>query len=413
MPKLDRRTITALPGPEDERFDVIHWDDDMPGLGLRVLRSGARSWIVRYRIGKRQRNVSLGKASALSPTKAREEAAKILAKAKLGHDARHEINERRAAGSAPKTRTLGDLVELYERYVVVGQKPRTQLETKRHLEKHWAPLRPLPVAGVGRKEVAARLLVLRDESGVVAANRARSTLSALFSWAIQQGMADVNPVVGTRKNPEASRERTLTSDELKAVWAATAEAGDHNVIVRLLLLTGQRRQEVAAMRWSEIDLDQGVWGLPANRTKNGRGHRIPLSRLAIAVLGSCPRLDGRDLLFGQGSGPFSGWSRAKQRLDQRCGVTGWTLHDLRRTLVTGMNDLGVLPHVVEAVVNHFSGVARRGVAGVYNHAQYSADKRRALDLWAEHVMQVVACEGPKAGSLRRLHSEAERAEEFA
>ncbi|MCB1884754.1 MAG: tyrosine-type recombinase/integrase [Geminicoccaceae bacterium] len=395
MAKLDRRSVAALPGPDGGRFDVVHWDDDLPGFGLRVLSSGARSWVVRYRIGTRQRNVSLGKASALPPAKAREEAARILARTKLGQDTRVEIEARRAVASAPKERTLGDVVELYARHGIAGQKARTQVETRRYLEKHWAPLHRLPFARVGRREVAARLLELRDASGAVAANRARSALSALYAWAIQQGMADQNPVVGTRKNAEASRERTLRPEEMKALWDATAGPGDHAAIVRLLLLAGQRREEVAAMRWGEVDLERGVWTLPAARTKNGRAHEVPLSLQAQALLESLPRPEGRDLVFGRGGGPFSGWSQSKRRLDAKVGFTGWTLHDLRRTVVTGMAEMGVQPHVVEAVVNHVGGHNKVGVAGVYNRATYAGEKRAALQAWADCLDGVVAGASPR------------------
>ena len=164
---------------------------------------------------------------------------------------------------------------------------------------------------------------------------------------------------------------------------------------KLLLLTGQRRGEVAGMTWGELDLDKAVWSMPASRTKNGLPHDVPLSQQAVALLRSVPRRDGRALLFGRAGGPFSGWSKSKERLDARItrqraelrlgrplatgesphpddALAPWTLHDLRRTVVTGMNELGIAPHVVEAVVNHVSGRAKAGVAGVYNRAVYAA-----------------------------------------
>jgi integrase len=237
-------------------------------------------------------------------------------------------------------------------------------------------------------------------------------LSAFYAWAISQGLADHNPVVGTtRVGVERDRERVLSPAEIRDVWRSAGDE-DHAQILKLLLLTGQRRGEVAGMRWDEINLDGAVWSLLAERTKNGRPHDVPLSAQATDLLKGIPVQDGRTLLFGKGSEPFSGWSRAKSRLDGRIArqraqmrlgrpvgqderpkpgdaLVPWTLHDLRRTVVTGMNEIGIAPHVVEAVVNHVSGGAKAGVAGVYNRATYATEKRAALQAWADHLDRVL------------------------
>jgi integrase len=181
----------------------------------------------------------------------------------------------------------------------------------------------------------------------------------------------------------------LSTEELARVWRTTDPASDFGAIVRLLLLTGQRREEVAAMAWSELDLGRGRWILPAQRTKNRRPHEVPLSSQALAILAARPRRPGRDLVFGEGKGPFSGWSSAKKMLDSRIAATGgalpaWRLHDLRRSVVTHMAEIGIAPHIIEAVVNHVSG-HKGGVAGVYNRATYAAEKRAVLEAWAHHL----------------------------
>ena len=170
--------------------------------------------------------------------------------------------------------------------------------------------------------------------------------------------------------------------------------GDYGAIVRLLILTGQRREEVGGMLQSEIDTAGALWRIGAERTKNGLPHEVPLSAPALAVLRGLRRRkdtgDERDLVFGSRDGPFSGWSKAKSALDARLtGALGrvpaaWRLHDIRRTVATGMADLGVQPHVIEAVLNHISG-HKAGVAGVYNRSTYATEKRAALDMWADHV----------------------------
>jgi integrase len=157
----------------------------------------------------------------------------------------------------------------------------------------------------------------------------------------------------------------------------------------MLILTGQRRDEVAAMEWAEVDTAAALWRLPAERTKNRRAHEVPLSLQATAVLTDRER-DGRTYVFGRDAGaPFSGYSAAKRRLDTGSGVVAWTLHDLRRTAVTGMVEIGIAPHVVEAIVNHVSG-AKGGVAGIYNRALHRPEKAKALQRWADHIERVVS-----------------------
>lgn len=381
MAKLDRATIAKLPDPPAGKFDIVHWDEDVPGLGLRVLKSGSRSWVVRYRVGRRQRVITLGKVALLSPGQARIKASEILAKAKLGEDFSTEVRSKKANTGA----TLAALIELYvARYVDNNQKLSTRTETKRLLSTKWKPLHDLAITEINRQLVAERLTKLEIETSAITRNRARAALSRLFTWAMEEGLAEHNPVVDTAKRPETTRDRVLLADELKAIWLATAGPGDHNAIIRLLMLTGQRREEVAAIGWRELDLKKALWSIPSERTKNGRPHDVPLSSHAVAIFDQIPDRAERDLIFGEGEGPFSGWSKSKERLDRRSGVSNWRLHDLRRTLVTGMAEIGIQPHVIEAVVNHVSG-HKAGVAGIYNRATYAEEKRAALQTWADHL----------------------------
>jgi integrase len=215
----------------------------------------------------------------------------------------------------------------------------------------------------------------------------------MYAWAIGEGLCETNPVDGTNKADEGkSRDRVLSDAELAAIWNASTDT-DYGRIVKLLMLTAQRRDEIASLRWTEIEgeTDPALIALPAERTKNSRAHDVPLSAAAMDVLASVVVRNGRDLMFGEGEGGYSGWSRSKERLDEKLGkaVKPWTLHDLRRTAATRMADIGVQPHVIEAVLNHVSG-HKGGVAGIYNRSIYAAEKRAALDLWASHVMVAVA-----------------------
>ncbi|MEI7876008.1 MAG: site-specific integrase, partial [Alphaproteobacteria bacterium] len=167
---------------------------------------------------------------------------------------------------------------------------------------------------------------------------------------------------------------------------------DYGRVVRLLVLTGCRRDEIGSLRWSEINRDARLIALPGERTKNSRPHDVPLSDAALGVLDSAPRRVNRDFVFGEGKGGFSGWSKAKAELDARLPMKPWTLHDLRRTAATRMADVGIQPHVIEAVLNHVSG-HKAGVAGIYNRSAYEKEKHAALDALSNYIKVIVAKAG--------------------
>ena len=379
---------------------------------MRLRRGGARdsvtkTWIIQYRNAeKKSCRVTLDKTvDKMNLREARKAAADELNRILNGADPRAE----RDAAAKNAIHTLGTESQKYldglkSGRIGVGRnnqpmRPRSYAEVARHLKTHWASLASEPLSKIGRLHIVDRLTEIQNESGPVARNRARSSLSAFYVWAIREGLADANPVILTNKAGEKPRERVLTDAEIVAIWNACSE-DDHGRIVRLLILTGQRREEAAGIRESEIERDRRVWHLPGTRTKNGVPNDVPLSDAGLASLPAKNSRGPRDLLFGEGTGPFSGWSRCKERLDKRSGVSGWTLHDLRRTAATGMADIGVQPHIIEAVLNHSSG-ARRGVAGIYNRAQYAAEKRDALDRWAKHVQGLVAGETSNVVALAR------------
>lgn len=392
--KLTAATVQKLRLPHGTT-DKIFFDDNLAGFGLRIRDGGKRTWIAQYRVGAKQRRMTLGTPENLDAHSARERAKDVLAKVQTGSDPQTEKAEKRAQAAV----TVGAIVKRYLNERAVRRlKPRSYEEVERHLRKHWAALAETPIRNVKRSDVAAQLGRIAKDSGPFASNRARAALSAFFSWAIGEGLVDATPVLGTNKaTEEVSRDRVLTPDELAAIWKE-AGAGDYAAIVRLLILTGQRREEVGGMLWSEIDTAGAVWRIGAERTKNGLAHDVPLSVPALAVLRAIERREGRHLVFGAGDGAFQGWSNAKTALDKRVSrslansgagaLKPWRLHDIRRTVATRVADLGVLPHVIEAVLNHISG-HKAGVAGVYNRAAYAAEKRAALALWGDHLMALV------------------------
>jgi len=348
--------------------------------------------------------MKVGDLAAVRVKPARERARKLLAGAQLGSDPQAAVQAQRRAEK------VGDLVMEYLAHAKARLKPRTYEEVRRTMEKTAAQLHPLKAVNVTRRDITELLERIAASSGTTAANRARAYLSAFWTWLIKTGRIETaNPVATTaRPGPEKSRERVLASEEIARLWRCTAGGHDHDRIVRLLLLTAARREEVAAMAWNELSLggDADLWTLPSSRSKNALPHEVTLTALAVEQLP--PARKDNPMVFGRSDTGFSGWSKCKARLDERLllddvktrpeaatnqEISRWTLHDLRRTFATWANESGHEPHVVEAVLNHISGSARRGVAGVYNRSRYSVQKRALLKAWEAHLREV--CSLPK------------------
>ncbi len=394
--RLTKQTTANLKPPPG-KADMLLWDDTLKGFGLRVNAGGRSTWIAQFRVGTKQRRLALGTADKIDADRARKLAKEALSRAQLGEDPA----EAKVEAAAVRKVTLRSVLPSFLAWAELRQRAGHHEDVKRYLETHWAPLADLPLAKVDRAMVAARLLEIARERGGFSANRARAALSRFVSWAIGEGVMHDNPVMGTNKPvPEVARDRVLSDDELRLAWTLSGE-NDFGRVVRLLILSACRREEVAALAWGE--LDGSAWTIPAERAKNGRAHQLDLPPAAMAVLAGVGRREGRDLAFGSRSGPFSGWSKAKADLDCRmlealqaergakAKLEPWRIHDLRRTAATRMGDLGVQPHIVEAVLNHLSG-SKAGVAGVYNRAAYREEKKAALSTWADRVATVVGAD---------------------
>ena len=364
------------------------WDTVVQGFGVRRQKDGAYYYL-RYRRNGLQQMRSIGRhGSPWTPDTARNRAKQLLGLVVGGDD---------PFAKPIAAEAFGAEVERYLGKQQAALKPRTYLELERHLRRHCAPLARLRLTEIDRRTIALRLAEIETASGPTARNRARSSLSAFFNWAVREGLLDANPVTGTaRADERGSRDRVLAQAELAELWAALP-LGDFGEIVRLLILAGQRREEIGGLRWSEVDLDRGLIALPPERTKNLRKHEVPLSIQARAILQRQSKRKDRDFIFGIGEAGFSGWSKSKERLDKALlakrkarakPLPSWRLHDLRRTCATGMAELGVQPHIIEAVLNHVSG-HKAGVAGIYNRAHYEDEMRDALQRWADHLNQII------------------------
>ena len=380
--KLTQSMVNSIKLPAGKDDDTIA-DRDAPGLKLRIRREGARVYLFQRRFAGQNPKILIGDASSWTLEAARRRAREMAVDMDNGIDPRAEKAARIEASKTIFEAVMKDYLEARQRHM----KPRSLEECKRHLEKHWAPFHKLPVAGIERATVAGRLRELVKASGPVAADRARSTLRAMFAWAIGEGLCDNNPVVGTNKaSNDQERERALSDLEVAKVWKSAPD-NDYGAIVKLCILTGARKGEIANMRWSEIDRKARVLKLPGARTKNGREFIVPLSASAMRIIDDIGERDGRDLLFGSGEGGYSGWSHSKLALDQIAELKeAWTLHDLRRTVRTGLGRLGVAPHICEAVLNHLPAKLIR----TYDKNKYEVEKKQALDRWAAHVEAIIA-----------------------
>lgn len=385
--RFNKQTIDGLSVPVG-KAQALFWDDAVRGFGIKLNAGGTRQWVAQYRTPDgRTPRITIGRADTISLDEARKQARTILAKAQTGADPQAE----KAATRAEAAVTLGAVADAYLKRAKIRLKPRSYEEVYRHLTKAWQPLRSRPIASVKRADVAAQLNIIA-ETGPVNANRARAALSGLFSYAVGEGICEANPTIGTnRPTAETSRDRVLTDAELAAIWRCCRD-DDYGFLVRVLMLTGQRREEVGGMDEAELDLPGAVWTIPASRTKNKRAHTVPLAPATVDLLTRKPRIQGRALVFGLGVGGFSGWSNSKERLDKRIAESGavvapWRLHDLRRSAASGMARLRTPVETIEKVLNHSSGTFR-GVVGIYQRHDYADEKREALIRWAEHIVKL-------------------------
>ncbi|WP_038968037.1 tyrosine-type recombinase/integrase [Bradyrhizobium diazoefficiens] len=374
------------------KSDHIAWDPDLPGFGVR-LRTGKVSYVVQYRVGIEQRRKSLGDVRKVTLEDARGIARKRFAQVELGIDPDAE-EEKRRTEQAADVRTFEKVVELYLEAQKPRVRPNTYIAEERYLRRHCQPLQKKPVSKVSFEEIASLLRSLVRDHGPTSAARARGALLAFFSWCMRQGLAKANPVIGT-ENPirgKEPRDRVLTDDEIRIIWCNCLD-DDFGKIVRLLLLTACRRDEIGGLRWDELDLAGGNLSLPKERTKAKRVHELALPATALAIVKSVPRRNSRDTLFGGGVNGFNAWSYNTLALSARItaaegkALAPWRLHDLRRTVRTRMGKLGVLPHVAELVLNHAGH--KSGIGGVYDHHDYGPEIAEALRKWEAHLLAIV------------------------
>jgi integrase len=369
--------------PRQGQFEL--WDTRTPGFGIRVSHAGAKAFVLVYRFNARPRRLTLGRYPALSLADARSIAQEALRTVALGSDpAVEKMRTRHSQAIESFDGFVTYFIEAYAR-----PKNRSADETERLLRREFVTTwGNRHIAEISRQDIAAVLDRIMRDGRHTMANRSLAAIRKLFNWAVERGIIEQSPCTSIRKPAnEVSRDRVLDDDELVAVWrAAERTPYPFGHIVRLLILTGQRRSEVTSMRWVDIDVKHSTWSIPAELTKAGRQHVVPMTKIVEQLLVSIPRFES-DFVFparGRTHRSFSGFGKCKERLDELSGISDWTLHDLRRTVATNMARLSVAPHIVERVLNHTTGTLG-GVAGVYNRFGYLPEMRSALVLWEQHL----------------------------
>ena len=403
MPKirLTAAAVDRFPPPPQGQLD--YYDTHLPAFGVRVSYSGTKAWFVMTRVDGKLTRLTLGRHPAISLAEARDKARDAVEHARAGGDPRRlEAEARRRTVKERQTTVDGCVAAFMERHVDQRLRPNTAREYRRILQgPDTASWRDQPISHIRKDDVLDLLLRMEKRGSPAAANRALAYLSKFFSWCVDHDHLNASPTARVRAlTVPRSRERVLTPEELHWVWTALEDfPGIFGPLFRILMLTGQRRSEVAGMRWSELrelGTPEGIWEIPPSRTKNGQPHLVPLSLPVQAILTELPQT-GPLVFTTTSTTAVSGFSKAKKILDAEIArlrsdhglapSPPWTLHDMRRTMVTMMNErLGIAPHVVEAAVNHISGPAKRGVAGVYNRALYIKERRTAMDGWAALVV---------------------------
>lgn len=402
--KVIKRTVDALRAANVEGF---LWDEDLKGFGVRILASGAATYILQYRMGGREsktRRYTIGShGSPWTPVTARAEAERLQILVAQGVDPGDAEKQRR--------REAVDLAfsNYADRFTESCDPKGWGRVVEQGLRLHIKPvLRDKPLPKITRTDVVEVFDRMPIEQQ---ANRRNvfAVLRRLFKWAISRGDIERSPMEGMETPPAVkARDRWLNDSELRRIWVHTHKTHRcFGPIVRLLIVTGQRREEVSSLVWAELNREERLWRLPSERAKNGEPNVVPLNDLAIAVLDGVARgskwpRSGRVFATSTGHN-FTAYNKGKKKIDKLLTedggdrVPGWRLHDLRRTVATGFQRLGVRFEVTEAILNHV-GMSRSGVAAIYQRHDWREEKQAALRLWSEHLQGVFAVTDVAASS---------------
>jgi len=405
MPKVKLTPAFVAKAPPPEKGDrVLYFDTELRGFGLCVTATGARSYIVQYRAGRRSHRMALkGGASALSLADARREAKALLGDVAKGGN---PLAERRKAEAGDSNTLQAICAEYLKREEKAGTM-RSLKERRALLERAVLPvLGKFPIAEIRRSDIVRLLDKIQDERGPASADATLMVLRRIFNWHATRDDDFLSPLVrgmGRTKPNERARDRTLTDDEIRALWQAAEELKTPFArMMQFILLTGARRNEAACMRRSELSGD--VWTIPAKRYKTGVNHEIFLTKAAQDILRELPIIGPEDgfIFSTNGSRPFTAFSLGKAQFDKVCGFTDWTIHDLRRTARTLMARAGISSEHAERALGHVIG----GIEATYNRHAYEAEKQKAFEALATLLQRIINPPADNVVALRNAAPEA-------
>ncbi|QOG17525.1 tyrosine-type recombinase/integrase [Bradyrhizobium sp. SEMIA] len=388
--KLTKTSIDQLSLPSDKK-DLIHWDDELPGFGVRIREGGSKTYVVQYRIGGRggkQGRETIGSITKFNTIDAARKAARSVLELAEGGQSPRSVREQ-----AERKHTQA-LPPLFERYLLAkkaGWSESYHDDVARSLRVYFKKLHAKSLSEITRTIVSDELATIQSERGGTTRNRARSHLSAFFNWVIGEGLCENNPAEKTNKAPEIARDRALSSAELQRLWHCLDDdqfSADERDLVRLMILTLQREDQIGSLRVVEID-DEGrrlTWARARAKNKGFAKHMMPIGPRAQAILAKRD-LHERTFVFGRWDTGFANYTHLKEKIDAIVKFNeGWWFHDIRRTGKTVMSeDLDVAHEVSEAILNH----GKKDMDKVYNNAQYLRQKREAITAWEGHVLAVV------------------------
>jgi integrase len=386
--KLTKSSIDALPTPSS---DQVYWDVGCPGFGVKVTPNGRKVFFVLYRLGgtgSKLRKYTIGPYGRVTLHQARVAAQKVFAAKVEGRDLSAEKREARR-------RVVADRVEdLLETFIAqhVSQN-RSAREISRLLRREVGrPWTARSIHEITKRDVVEVISAIEQRGAPSTANKALKSIKTFLRWCVGRAVLDRSPAEGVPlPAKEVARDRVLNDQELaQIILAARKMGGPYGGIVEFLALTGQRREEVARMTWEELDLRQRVWTIPKSRTKNAKEHAVHLSEQSMALLKRMT-VRGPFVFSVLGTKPFQDFSQAKRQIDELSRVTGWRLHDLRRTCVSGIARLGIAPHVADKILNHQGGTIS-GVAAVYQRHEFLLERQEALERWGTHVAHIMIAE---------------------
>jgi integrase len=400
--------------PPAQGREVI-WDHDLPGFGVRVFPSGKRSFILRYRLpGSRQKETAtIGTYGQITLTQARAKAKQLLQTVRLGGDPQAERKARAEAEMREaRTLTVRHLTELYLAALKAGTASSRRLRGKNatvayitdielHLDRFADRCGRQAAGEITRADVATVLNDYIEQPSVH--RRMHGAIYRMYAWARRSELVANDPAADIETRTAVARERVLSLPELGLIWRAADQLDPlYRDVIHLMILTGQRRTEVAGMRWGEIDLASGLWTLPGGRTKARRQHVVPLPATAVAILKARQRIAPDDLVLptisrdGKGTAPVSGWSFIKRDLDNSLDLQPWQMHDFRRSLVTHLAETGIDVAVLDSLLNHAASGTRGGVVGVYQKAILIEPMRKLMASWDGMISGAVRPAGEKA-----------------